>query len=884
MHTASPAALPLPARHFPRPRLTRLLDDVSAQAVLITAPAGYGKTTLAAEWLATREQFAWYRATPASADLAVFSIGVAEAVTPFAHDALRRVSHRLQVGDQPEHAVQPLAEVLADDLAGWPEDAWLAIDDYHLVMQSPTVDRFVATLLELAPIRVVVTSRRRPQWATARKLLYGELVEVGPGQLAMEESEAAKALGDRPLEAVRALVDQADGWPALIGMAALTSSLEVPTGRVSDMLFQYFAEEVLRQEPPEVQDFMLRAAVPSSFSVASARSVLGVGEPAEIVERLKDEGLLQDYGEGALGFHPLLREFLRSRLEIDKPDLYGVIVEESVAAARAAERWDEAFELASSAGRRELMVEVVKEAAPWLLAAERLETIDRWLEICRPVRPEETRLRVLRALLLRRFGRFVECEALIRAVIGDLAEDDPSQSVAWRVLGSALYAQSRYEEALEASLKARDVARTSRELTEALWSAVTTAAVLDTDAIDQLAVEMESIASPDPSALLLKASARVTRAARSESLAGLWASLEPLMPVAEEAIPLARLKFLNAASYVAVSRSAYASARRMGQMALQLGQEFNIGEDLTWPLIQLAASELGLREFSSAAQTLKEIEARYPKSNQNAFGQLLVLRAKLALFRSGPTLILAQHDPKSLDSVDVATAEELSGLVEISAAAAGAPHRIQSEARPSEQSSTTIEGHFYPRFARLISRAVLDGDAAHTRRMASELLEETAAAEFTDAFVIAYRAYPSLLKLAGGNETACRLVESLLIAANDGALASKWGYGQAAVQDPRLASLTRREAEVLRLLAEGYTNAEIADRLVVSHSTAKVHVHNILRKLDVHTRTQAVVVAQRLHRGGWPWGFSDLPECTESTRPPAAAPGAYRARWARQGR
>jgi DNA-binding NarL/FixJ family response regulator len=55
---------------------------------------------------------------------------------------------------------------------------------------------------------------------------------------------------------------------------------------------------------------------------------------------------------------------------------------------------------------------------------------------------------------------------------------------------------------------------------------------------------------------------------------------------------------------------------------------------------------------------------------------------------------------------------------------------------------------------------------------------------------------------------------------------------------------------VLRLLAEGYSNTEIADRLVVSQSTAKVHVHNILGKLNVRSRTQAVIVAQRLGRNG----------------------------------
>jgi LuxR family maltose regulon positive regulatory protein len=59
--------------------------------------------------------------------------------------------------------------------------------------------------------------------------------------------------------------------------------------------------------------------------------------------------------------------------------------------------------------------------------------------------------------------------------------------------------------------------------------------------------------------------------------------------------------------------------------------------------------------------------------------------------------------------------------------------------------------------------------------------------------------------------------------------------------------LGARELEILRLIADGHSNQAIADRLVVAVSTVKKHVNNLYGKLDVQSRTQALVRARELH-------------------------------------
>jgi DNA-binding NarL/FixJ family response regulator len=105
--------------------------------------------------------------------------------------------------------------------------------------------------------------------------------------------------------------------------------------------------------------------------------------------------------------------------------------------------------------------------------------------------------------------------------------------------------------------------------------------------------------------------------------------------------------------------------------------------------------------------------------------------------------------------------------------------------------------------------------------------------------VTAERLFDAVRVIAGGDALLAPAVTRRLISE----FASQHRGAAAPAATRELSSLTPRETQVLRLVAEGLSNAEIAGRLVVTEETVKTHVSRVLAKLGLRDRTQAVVAA-----------------------------------------
>jgi DNA-binding CsgD family transcriptional regulator len=848
MDTQGAVLTPLFRQHTRRPRLTALLDEATAQAILLIGPAGYGKTTLAQEWLQNRDDVAWYQATPASADLAALSTGLANAVSHLVPDAGERVRQRLRVGDETERLARPLAELLAEDLEPWPAGGIIVLDDYHLVAESKPVEEFVDWLLMLARIRVVVTSRRRPSWATARRFLYGEAVEIDREQLAMTDDEAARVLEGCSTDSVRALVRQAEGWPALIGLAALSADLEFPPEKVSDSLYRYFAEEVFRREPPEVQRFMLLASIPVSLDVHVARDVLGLSDPEATLERLRDEGLVQQSPAGELRFHPLLREFHHTRLLAEDPRTFCEKAQLVIDDAAGHERWEEAFDLSLQIDRVGEAAEIAGRAARSLLASGQSETLEKWLSACGAAAVTVPGAALARAELLIRRGEMATATAIAQDTIGRLATGHADLPRGCNILGRALHFTSHEDEAFAAFQRASELAGEDDEHKDALWGLVLTATEIAPDTISHYLDELGSRYSDDLDVRFRLAVGRYAQAEQSPSIAGEWAQFDGLLPCLEHSKdPIASSSFLATAASFAKLRGRYSVARDLAQRALSICADLRLDFGRAACLAYKAEAEIGLRHFSEASRTLRSfMQSRLRREDPYLYVE--GVRIGACLLASKGALVDALATERSLPQGHLPSRAlgVYLGNLAIIRAAVGETSRARLDSRLARQHSRNIEARYCSTLGEVIATGV-EGEDAEFRERAREAILSCGEADYLDGLVLAYRVYPPLLETGEGDVEVGRVLRAALSMSNDHRLARRAGVDVSS-ETPvgALAALTARELEVVELLSEGLTNQEIATRLFIEVSTTKVHVRHILEKFGAPNRIKAVLMAREL--------------------------------------
>jgi LuxR family maltose regulon positive regulatory protein len=485
----------------------RLVEDTPRRLTLVSAPAGWGKTTLLAEWAADpREQrpFTWLALDRADNDPVRFWGYVIE--------ALRALEPSLAATSLPAlgvPGVDPVEVVLPpvlNELADLPRNVVLVLEDYHLI-QARDVHAGLAFFVERLPptVELAIATRLDPPLPLPRLRARGEMLELRASELRFGAGEAEElltaAIGDQLSdEDVERLVLRTEGWAAGLYLAALSL-----TGRDDPRAFieafagddrhivDYLGGEVLDGLDAETRLFLVRTSILERISAPLCDHLLGGQDAAGTLLEIERANLFLVPLDGRrewYRYHHLFADLLRHELERSEPEAVPDLHRRAAEWLAANGEVDEAIRHALAADDDDTAARLVAEA--WRASFNRgeLATVDRWLDdlpeltvrttpdLClarawvlmdrgrpheaeqwlveAPAEPEGV---VLHAVLCFKLGKLAHAESVARGAISQAPVDSPlGLPVAYCILGIALYYRGELAEAERFLLEAARLA------------------------------------------------------------------------------------------------------------------------------------------------------------------------------------------------------------------------------------------------------------------------------------------------------------------------------------------------------------------------------------------------------------------------------------------
>ena len=324
-------------RTVPRLHLLSILEHQKAnhKLTLISAPAGYGKTTLLAEWArASSLPVAWLSITGEEDDVESF-LRYLFAAWERVHPAISDTTFGILVGSQRPDIKMALPALL-DAANEFPEQLVFVLDDYHLI-EDPEIHDALGFLLDHLPAQLhfILASRSDPPLPISRYRARGQLLEIRAGDLHFSMSETKEFLNhsmqlDLSPDNIASLHANTEGWVSGLKLAALTlrrrDSVVEGTSMVSGrqrFIADFLGEEVLAQLPTDMQEFLLRTSLLDRLCGSLSNAITGEKNGQAMLERLERENLFivpMDERREWYRYHSLFADFLRGELARLYPD------------------------------------------------------------------------------------------------------------------------------------------------------------------------------------------------------------------------------------------------------------------------------------------------------------------------------------------------------------------------------------------------------------------------------------------------------------------------------------------------------------------------------------------------------------------------------------
>jgi LuxR family maltose regulon positive regulatory protein len=844
-------------------RLTAGLQE-QHKVTVVSAPAGYGKTTLVTGWLHSLNQegvnmrASWLSLDEADNDSPRFWRYWLAAFRPLAESLDQTIASQLSLSQLPP--VDLLLDELLNDLAALELPTLLVLDDYHVITQ-PQIHEALAYFINHQPahFHLLLTTRAAPPLPLARLRARNQLTEIRTRDMRFTPAEARQFFTGSlniPLteDVINTLEARTEGWAAGMQLAGLALQQQSEPQRFLEtfrgshrFVLDYLAEEVIRRQGDEMRDFLIQTSILDRFTADSCRALTGRADAAVVIAHLEQANLFivpLDDERRWYRYHHLFGEYLRSLLT----------PAETAALLQQAATWHEvnglpveAVQYALSSGNHEFAAEIVERAlAEELIWSDGdLTLLLAWLDaLPAAVFPPRPQLSLHAAHLLYLLGRFdlaemrlaqaeqsqpdapqVQAQAAlyrggIAAVRGQAAQaieqihfaqtrfspdDHQAQAHAFFSLGLAYEISGQTDLAGRHYLQAGDEATTAGILFQAIHARCAAAQVQVTQG--QLHLAEQSCRQ----AIELAGGAHLPQLGLAWSILG----------------------------GIALERNELTAAELLLRDGIALARRGGLQDDLVVGLASLARLVAHQGDIPAALAAIEEVRAiirGFGVARMDMLAdahlarlQLLAGQTEAALQWAAAYRATRSASPHEFEELTLARclliADDLATVPSLL-------HPRLKTATETGRNQTRLEvllllAHYH--------------QASGDTEAALEQLERALQLAAPEGYVrlVLESAPPVLDLLPRVRQFAPEFVDALL-AIRQPEHTPPTPLTQ--LPDP----LTEQEQRVLQLILVGKSNREIAEELVITVGTAKWHVHNILQKLGVANRSQAIALGREL--------------------------------------
>ncbi len=374
--------------------INKLTSGREKPLMIVTGPAGSGKTSLVCQWIMEDEQsIAWYSLDENDNDPDLFF--------QYFINALGSVSSRLKSEIDPWIKSENILSypdffpILIEHLTNLREDIYLVLDDYHLIKNDGIHDRLLYLIKNMPKnTHIIIISRYSIPFSIPQFRVKNQITEITATDLRFSEKETKQFLteiipGKISIEQGNDIVNMTEGWVGGLQLLALSTKEIVVKEDFEKLLFridlqtsEYLIEEVINVQPEDLKTFIYYTALLDRFNADLAKEITGLQEASELLFQAYRDNLFLiplDTAHEWYRYHNMLSEAVRKHVKRNMPDVLKDIYKKAAIWFAQNKYLEDAFRNAFASEDLEFAADLMEDYMLYIIDRTEFASGHRWL-------------------------------------------------------------------------------------------------------------------------------------------------------------------------------------------------------------------------------------------------------------------------------------------------------------------------------------------------------------------------------------------------------------------------------------------------------------------------------------------------------------------------